>query len=344
MPPLPVHFDDTTKTTIESLERRQKDLREFQIPRLRTCKGPLSVQQQYAAEIREDIDVFAKQLESLDIAVDDQNGERSRKELRRIVDEYKGVLASMRKESRAALLASKRAIDASGTSNREELLRSAAVNEKQNFSEQVAEDSLMTASNNVTEALQRTMALMQGELENLLVTSKHLVTALEKSDWLDRMLIIAALLFFILVILFILKQRLVDRSLRLALWWTRFIPSSSKSRAAEKIVDAMEKGSVTASSSVAEAASIIATAVSVVATTSTLLATSITGTSSVHDPDPTGDSMPPMDPVSTDIPQKSVLDAIAAEPTEDADDLLPSPTDIIVEADTQPLEVAHDEL
>ena len=63
MPPLPVTFDDAAKALIESLERRQKDIREFQIPRLRTCKGPLSLQQQYAAEIREDIDVFAKQLE-----------------------------------------------------------------------------------------------------------------------------------------------------------------------------------------------------------------------------------------------------------------------------------------
>lgn len=44
----------------------------------------------------------------------------------------------MKKESRAALLASKRAIDASGTSNREELLRSSAVKEKQNLNEQVA--------------------------------------------------------------------------------------------------------------------------------------------------------------------------------------------------------------
>ncbi|EKM58156.1 uncharacterized protein PHACADRAFT_90155 [Phanerochaete carnosa HHB-10118-sp] len=133
MPPLPVNFDHTTKALIESLERRQKDIREFQIPRLRACKGPLTVQQQHAAEIREDVDVFAKQLEAYD-----QNGERSRKELRRVVDELEEALASMRKESRAALLASKRAIDASGTSNREELLRSSAVKEKQNLSEQVA--------------------------------------------------------------------------------------------------------------------------------------------------------------------------------------------------------------
>lgn len=63
MPPIPITFDDGTKDAIEALERRQKDLREFQIPRLRTCKGPLALQQQYAAEIREDVEVLARQVE-----------------------------------------------------------------------------------------------------------------------------------------------------------------------------------------------------------------------------------------------------------------------------------------
>ena len=63
MPPLPTTFDDTATNTIADLERRHKDLQDFQIPRLRTCKGPLSVQQQYAAEIREDIELFARKLE-----------------------------------------------------------------------------------------------------------------------------------------------------------------------------------------------------------------------------------------------------------------------------------------
>ena len=47
-------------------------------------------------------------------------------------------LRSIRKESRAALLASKRAIDANALSNREELLRSTVVREKQDLHEQVA--------------------------------------------------------------------------------------------------------------------------------------------------------------------------------------------------------------
>jgi hypothetical protein len=56
MPPLPTTFDDATKASITSIQRRQNDLREFQIPRLRGCSDSLSVQQQYAAELREDLE------------------------------------------------------------------------------------------------------------------------------------------------------------------------------------------------------------------------------------------------------------------------------------------------
>ena len=61
-------------------------------------------------------------------------------------------------------------------------------------------------------------------LTNLMGVSKQLITALEKSDWLDKILIIAALVFFFLVVLFILKERILDRGLRVAFWWTKYLP------------------------------------------------------------------------------------------------------------------------
>ncbi|KAH9855337.1 Sec20-domain-containing protein [Lenzites betulinus] len=292
MPPLPSSLDEESSNLISSLERRQKDLAGFQIPRLRQCTGPLSQQQQYAAELRDDLDVFSTQLETLDIAVEDQRTERARRELRQIVEEFKTTLASLRKDMRAAVLASKRAIDSQQVSRREELLRSSAVSEKQTLNEKVTEDALMKANNDVTEALHRTIGLMQGELErsvlstqllesstaalkststthdvlsSLMSTSKHLITALEKSDWLDRLVVLAALAFFVLVVLFILKQRLVDRGLRIALWWTRFVPDFS----GDDALLAMEKGdavlSATGSSVVAAVSTVVASASTVVA-------------------------------------------------------------------------------
>ena len=100
-------------------------------------------------------------------------------------------------------------------------------------------------------------------LSGLLGTSKQLVTALEKADWLDRLLIFAGLAFFALVVLFILKQRIVDRGLRIAFWWTRLLPSMDRGDSLEKVT--MEKASVTSQSlAVVTSSTIAATAAALV--------------------------------------------------------------------------------
>ena len=63
MPPLPLTFDDATSASIASIQRRQNDLRDFQIPRLRSCSESLATQQQYAAELREDLEVVMRLIE-----------------------------------------------------------------------------------------------------------------------------------------------------------------------------------------------------------------------------------------------------------------------------------------
>ncbi|KAJ7892741.1 Sec20-domain-containing protein [Mycena olivaceomarginata] len=277
MAPLPNTFDEETfANSLLQLSDTKRTSQKFQIPRLRSCRGPLSLQQNLAAELREDIDTFARQIETLDVLVDDQKGSKNRRELKAIVDDFNENLVKW----------SKRTIDSLSKSNREELLSSSAVSEKRDFNEKVADDALMAASDNVTEAMQRTMTLMQGELErsvlssqmladstatlrstsnthdtltSVMDTSKQLITALEKSDWLDRVLIFSALLFFLLVVLFILKQRIFDRGIRMAFWWTRFVPDFS----GDSQLLSMEKGSATVlsttlASSAASAASVLA--------------------------------------------------------------------------------------
>ncbi|KAL4071416.1 hypothetical protein V8B97DRAFT_1871049 [Scleroderma yunnanense] len=220
MPPLPIVFDVDSLALVETIERGLNDLSTFQLPRLRTCTGPLTTQQLWAAEIREDVDRLGKQIEELDVLVDDQRTERARRGLRLQVDTFRNTLDELRKDSRAAVLASKRAIDAQQRSHREELLSlPPTINEKASSTPgnaKTTEDALMTATNNVTETLQRTMGLMQKELErsvlsaqllesstatlqsasqkhdslsNLLGSSRELITALEQTDTLDRLLI-----------------------------------------------------------------------------------------------------------------------------------------------------------
>ncbi|KAG6829708.1 hypothetical protein H0H92_003743 [Tricholoma furcatifolium] len=296
MAPIPMTFTDDASQLISAIKRRQTDLLDFQIPRLQTCKGPLSLQQNLAAELREDIDTYERQVKDLELFISDQRGEKARTELRRIVEELQTTLTQLRRDSRAALLTSKRTIDSQSRSQREELLSSSVVNEKVTTNEKVTEDALMKANDNVTDALRRTIDLMQGELQrsvlsvqmldestatlratstthdtltNLMGTSKQLITALEKSDWMDRALIISAFIFFLLVILFILKQRILDRSIRLAFWWTRFLPDFGGDTA---LVN-MEKGVAPSSATVISVVSsaIVASGTSLVSTIPTPL-------------------------------------------------------------------------
>ncbi len=131
-------------------------------------------------------------------------------------------------------------------------------------------------------------------LTGLLGSSKQLVTALEKADWLDRLLIFAALIFFALVILFILKQRIVDRGLRIAFWWTRFLPSMDGGD--ERLVAngvAMEKAATHTDNVVTIASSIVA---SVTTALASQVAHAVAGSSgdplSTSVPDDIGDTLP----------------------------------------------------
>lgn len=69
-----------------------------------------------------------------------------------------------------------------------------------------------------------------------LTTSKHLVTTLEKSDWLDRLLILSSLAFFLLAVAYIIKKRVIDKGLWLAFWWIKYLPlPASRSLAASTV-------------------------------------------------------------------------------------------------------------
>ncbi|GAA98877.1 uncharacterized protein L969DRAFT_95555 [Mixia osmundae IAM 14324] len=114
-----------------------------------------------------------------------------------------------------------------------------------------SDDALMSATSDVTEGLRRTLGLMQTELDRsmistqlleqssttltatsdryssfsgLLDVSKQLITSLQNSDFLDRLIILAALTLFGLVCLYILKRRVLDKGLRVAGLFARLLP------------------------------------------------------------------------------------------------------------------------
>lgn len=53
----------------------------------------------------------------------------------------------------------------------------------------------------------------------MLSTSSKLVKQLERADWYDRIIIISALVFFLTVVGFIVKRRVLDEAARGVGWW-----------------------------------------------------------------------------------------------------------------------------
>ena len=96
MPPIPtnVSLSEDFNTTLAALGRRRRDLEGYQIPRLRDCKGPLSLQQQLTAELKEDLEAFGRQVEALENQAEDQDREKTRVAARAYVDEYAVVFAT----------------------------------------------------------------------------------------------------------------------------------------------------------------------------------------------------------------------------------------------------------
>jgi protein transport protein SEC20 len=203
----------------------------------------------------------------------------------------------------------------------------------------------MKTNSDVTDALRRTVSLMQAELErsvlttqmldsstaslrstslqhdalnSVMSTSKQLITALEKSDWLDRILIISGFVFFLLVVLFILKQRIIDRGFKIAFWWTKFLPDFSSDE--ELLRSAMD--------SVGESSSYSATAASVVTPLVSLVGSSAASTAAVLSSIAPMSNMP--DPSPTPLDSKDSSKAVDTQ-----DSFLPPGLETILEATHQ---------
>ncbi|KAF8496405.1 hypothetical protein F5888DRAFT_1804105 [Russula emetica] len=133
MPPLPIPFDHATSIQAST---------------------SLTVQQQYAAELREDMEVMITRFieEALDETIDVQRSQRSRKDLRGIVEGFKADMSQLKRDMRVALLASRRAIDSKASSNR-------VLKQTKTSDGKAIEDAVMKTQGDVTDALRRTMGL-----------------------------------------------------------------------------------------------------------------------------------------------------------------------------------------
>jgi len=222
-----------------------------------------------AAQIREDLDDYGRGVENLEALVEDLEREREKVAWRVIVHEWADKYARLKVDARTALLTSKRTIDANTKSRRDELLAGGVLNPKPD--DEKTEDALVCTTHMLTTALQRTEQRLCSELErsvlttqllqsststlqqttnahsnltSLLDASRRLITALERTEWFDRLLILLALAVFIGTCTWIVKVRVVDCALWLGFWWVKYLPFPGRGGKAEvEVLKRMEEGS-----------------------------------------------------------------------------------------------------
>ncbi|PWN40737.1 Sec20-domain-containing protein [Ceraceosorus guamensis] len=270
-----------------SIERRLSDLSTHQIPRLRSCDSVAELQaaeREGNASVRE-----ARELvQEMRLDCDELEGSEAQ-EWRERIGEIMAQLDRSQAEWRRALLMARQVISRSHTASaRRELgLDSNSQYNANSSSAQTqaqGDDKLATASQSVTDALQRTVQLMSFELQkssyssalldessnslltlqssytsfgDILRNSKGLIQSMERQDLLDALLLLLAALFFAGCVAYIVKVRVWDRGVGLLSFvWRVVTLGRSGGAAAGKLKEAAkEKASRLALQSSASSAS-----------------------------------------------------------------------------------------
>ncbi|KAJ9118654.1 hypothetical protein QFC22_003874 [Naganishia vaughanmartiniae] len=211
---------------ITAAKRRVADLQAYQLPRLRDCKGPVDLQRELSAELKEDIRRVKRSIDTLDAVAYEQETEREKERYLGICRELSQELDTVHRMYREALLESTRKIKTASSEQYELVPEKTPEIAGTPVSGQGQDDALQTKTNEVTDALRRTAANMRAELErlydtysNLLTTSTRLVKQIERADWYDKLIIFLALGLFFLVVAFIIKRRVLDKAVRGVGWW-----------------------------------------------------------------------------------------------------------------------------
>ena len=158
-------------------------------------------------------------------------------------------------------------------------------------------------------------------------TAKQIVGALEKADWLDRLLIIGAFTFFLVVVVWVVGQRTVGRGLRVMWWLTgglRSSPSVKENLRKATVEKAKEAAAQKVRSAISETVSVLSAATSSIVS----VASVVSAVKSI----PLGTEEPGPSPTPT-FGESVVEEGKVSEVLES-----------VVPPDPEPTPVAHDEL
>ncbi|KAI8092827.1 Sec20-domain-containing protein [Halteromyces radiatus] len=240
----------------------------------------LTVQEEVASLLKSDIRQLEQNIQQVKLLADEQDRQSSKNDILNRLGEYEIQHRQLQITARQAILKSKQRIQKKEQETREALFgrKKDDFNEEYELRNRGKDDSLLRATTNVTEALQRTSTLMQQELEkssysasiladssrtlsatfteyenldSLLTISKRMITHLETSDWFDRLLLLFGVAVFCLVVLYIIKKRTYDVGKSWFSWiGSSIISSHSSSSSSSSIIS-----SIIPSSSIVETSS-----------------------------------------------------------------------------------------
>ncbi|KAI8388820.1 Sec20-domain-containing protein [Radiomyces spectabilis] len=235
----------------------------------------VTVQKELTALLHSDLHVFDQDIQAIKQLADEEDREATKQKILQRLAEYETQLRHLRAVSRQAILKSKQHVQQLEKRNREELFGTASRINGKTFSEQFElkqrsssghDEAVLRASSDVTDALRRTSALMQQELEkssystsvladssktlsstyreyqnfgSLLTISKRLIGQLETSDWFDRITLLLGFLFFTSVVLYIIKKRTWD----VGISWISWLSGAQKSPLAVNSVSSLPSSS-----------------------------------------------------------------------------------------------------
>ncbi|TKY88174.1 hypothetical protein EX895_002884 [Sporisorium graminicola] len=235
-----------------SFQRYSQDVLNHQIPRLQACTSA-SLLTDFEAEIISCIDGLKRQVNDLKFAVDEAESQAERREISSLVAAASQQLEEIRQSTRKALLSARRSIETARTAEARAGLQLAADTAKERTGGRAGssgEDKLMTASQDVTDALRRTVALMSSELEKsamssqlleessqtisslsfqygslttLMSNSAKMIKTMEREDLIGKGMVAAAFLFFLGCVGYIVYVRLISKGIGLLGFFFRLL-------------------------------------------------------------------------------------------------------------------------
>ncbi|KAF9913602.1 hypothetical protein BX616_009838 [Lobosporangium transversale] len=244
MPPIPQTLPHTIQMQIDAL-RKEYHILDGHINKLRNLTGgTITVQQELVRTAREESKSIEAKIEELRLSSDEQDREADRILILTMLKSMEAQFKQQQQALRQAILHSKQTIDNEAKNERQLLLSGSksAIEIRRRGASNNMNEYLLNTSKEQNESLNRTLKLMQQEVERtahsakiiddssktlrttvneyqtydeVLKRGKNLITKLNQADWTDRLLIGFGLLLFSLVVMYILKKRIADRGVSL---------------------------------------------------------------------------------------------------------------------------------